>query len=82
MTSVVFDVPDISCEHCERAITNALRPVHHHAHYRVHSQSARHAADACRVLMGADRLKRGPGRIRADQHLCSGHPSQPAHPPP
>jgi hypothetical protein len=22
-----------------------------------------------------------PARIRADQHLCSGHPSQPAHPP-
>lgn len=27
MTSVTLNVPDISCEHCERAITNALTPV-------------------------------------------------------
>jgi copper chaperone CopZ len=27
MTSVTLNVPDISCEHCERAITNALQPV-------------------------------------------------------
>jgi copper chaperone len=25
--SVVLNVPDISCEHCERAITGALTPV-------------------------------------------------------
>ena len=27
MTKVTLNVPDISCEHCERAITNALTPV-------------------------------------------------------
>ena len=27
MTSKVLTVPDISCEHCERAITNALQPL-------------------------------------------------------
>ena len=27
MKTVVLNVPDISCEHCERAITNALTPV-------------------------------------------------------
>jgi copper chaperone len=27
VSSVTLNVPDISCEHCERAITNALQPV-------------------------------------------------------
>ncbi len=27
MASVVLNVPDISCEHCQRTITNALTPV-------------------------------------------------------
>jgi len=27
MNTAVLNVPDISCEHCERAITGALRPV-------------------------------------------------------
>ena len=27
MKTIVLNVPDISCEHCERAITNALTPV-------------------------------------------------------
>jgi copper chaperone len=27
MKTVVLNVPDISCEHCERAITGALTPV-------------------------------------------------------
>jgi copper chaperone len=27
MTKTVLNVPDISCEHCERTITNALTPV-------------------------------------------------------
>jgi copper chaperone len=27
MANVVLNVPDISCEHCERAITGALAPV-------------------------------------------------------
>jgi copper chaperone CopZ len=27
MTTKILSVPDISCEHCERAITNALRPI-------------------------------------------------------
>jgi copper chaperone CopZ len=27
MKTVVLSVPDISCEHCERAITEALTPV-------------------------------------------------------
>ncbi len=27
MVSTVLNVPDISCEHCERAITGALEPV-------------------------------------------------------
>jgi copper chaperone len=27
MANVVLNVPDISCEHCERTITNTLSPV-------------------------------------------------------
>ena len=27
MANVVMNVPDISCEHCERAITGALSPI-------------------------------------------------------
>ena len=27
MANVTLNVPDISCEHCERTITNALTPV-------------------------------------------------------
>ena len=27
MNTVILNVPDISCEHCERTITNALQPV-------------------------------------------------------
>ena len=27
MANVVLNVPDISCEHCERTITNALAPL-------------------------------------------------------
>ena len=27
MTTAILSVPDISCEHCERAITNALQPI-------------------------------------------------------
>ncbi len=27
MTTTVFNVPDISCEHCERTITRALTPL-------------------------------------------------------
>jgi copper chaperone len=27
MATAVLNVPDISCEHCERTITNALTPV-------------------------------------------------------
>jgi copper chaperone len=27
MSSVTLNVPDISCEHCERTITNTLQPV-------------------------------------------------------
>ena len=27
MASTVLNVPDISCEHCERAITGALQPL-------------------------------------------------------
>ena len=27
MTQIILNVPDISCEHCERTITNALTPV-------------------------------------------------------
>jgi copper chaperone len=27
MTSAVLNVPDISCEHCQRTITNALSPI-------------------------------------------------------
>ena len=27
MATSILNVPDISCEHCERAITNALTPI-------------------------------------------------------
>jgi copper chaperone len=27
MATTVLNVPDISCEHCERTITNALKPI-------------------------------------------------------
>ena len=27
MTQIILNVPDISCEHCERTITNTLTPI-------------------------------------------------------
>ena len=27
MAATILNVPDISCEHCERTITNALKPI-------------------------------------------------------
>ena len=37
MTSVTFKVPDISCEHCQNAITSALLPVEGVANVRIDS---------------------------------------------
>jgi copper chaperone len=44
MSSITLNVPDISCEHCERTITSALQPVD-----GVHSVSVDVAARQVRV---------------------------------
>ncbi len=40
MATTVLTVPDISCEHCERAISGALQPVEAEEDYPVASVTA------------------------------------------
>ncbi|MBV9323995.1 MAG: heavy-metal-associated domain-containing protein [Chloroflexi bacterium] len=51
MTTTVLNVPDISCEHCERTITQALSPVDGIKSVRVDIDARRVAVeyDASRV---------------------------------
>ena len=57
MTSITFNVPDISCEHCQRAITAALLPVAGIEEVRVDipTRQVRVAYDP--AVVGADRMQ-------------------------
>jgi copper chaperone len=51
MTSTLLNVPDISCEHCERTITEALSPL-----TGVHGVQVDIAAHQVRVEYDADQV--------------------------
>ena len=57
MTTTVLNVPDISCEHCERTITEALTPVDG-------IQSVRVDIDAKQVLVDYDATRVDVDRMR------------------
>lgn len=57
MTSVTFNVPDISCEHCQRAITSALSPLEgiEEVHVDIPTRHVRVAYDP--IVVGTDRMQ-------------------------
>ena len=57
MSSVVFDVPDVSCEHCERAITAALQPLEGVADVRVDIPGRTVTVAFDEAAIGVERLK-------------------------
>jgi len=57
MSRVVLNVPDISCEHCERTITNALQPIEGVTSVSVDIPRKSVAVDYDDTRVGIDRLK-------------------------
>ncbi len=57
MATTVLNVPDISCEHCERTITNALTPVEgiRSVHVDISEKQVRVEYDEAQV--NVDRMK-------------------------
>jgi copper chaperone len=57
MASTVLKVPDISCEHCERTITNALAPISgiHHVQVDIPGKQVHVDYDASKVSV--DQMK-------------------------
>lgn len=57
MTTRVLSVPDISCAHCERAITNALEPIDGIESVRVDIPSRLVSVQFDETRVGLDRIK-------------------------
>ena len=57
MASTVLNVPDISCEHCERAITGALQPVEGVASVNVDIAAKQVRVDYDPTQVSVDRMK-------------------------
>jgi len=57
MTTVTLNVPDISCEHCERAITNALQPVAGVQSVRVDIPAKQVRVDFDEAQVNVDKMK-------------------------
>ena len=57
MAETVLSVPDISCEHCQRTITNALTAVEGVRSVNVDIPSKRVQVDYDEAAIGVDRLK-------------------------
>jgi len=57
MKTVVLNVPDISCEHCERAITGALSPVEGVRTVRVDIPAKQVRVDYDESAVDVDRMK-------------------------
>ena len=58
MTTVVLNIPDISCDHCERTIRQALAPVKgiHSLDISVPARQVRVSYDE--TLVGTDEMKK------------------------
>ncbi len=57
MANVVLNVPDISCEHCERTITNALTPIEGVRSVNVDIPNKRVRVDYDEAQVSVDRVK-------------------------
>jgi len=57
MAKVTLNVPDISCEHCERTITNALTPVEGVRSVRVDIPSKRVEVDYDDAAVDVNKMK-------------------------
>ena len=57
MKQVILNVPDISCEHCERAITGALAPVAGVRTVRVDIPAKQVRVDYDESAVDVDRMK-------------------------
>jgi copper chaperone len=57
MTTVVLSVPDISCEHCERAIRDALSPLQGIQRLVVNIPQKQVRVTYDQTLVGLDRMK-------------------------
>lgn len=57
MATTVLNVPDVSCEHCERAITQALTPETGVHAVRVDVPAKQVRVDYDESMVGVDRMK-------------------------
>ena len=57
MTTTVLSVPDISCEHCQNAITGALSPVEGVRNVDVNVESKQVRVDYDETVVDLNRLK-------------------------
>ncbi|MEO8632160.1 MAG: heavy-metal-associated domain-containing protein [Chloroflexota bacterium] len=57
MAKVTLNVPDISCEHCERTITNALSPVEGVRTVRVDIPTKRVEVEYDDAAVNVDKMK-------------------------
>jgi len=57
MATTVLNVPDISCEHCERTITGALSPVEGVRNVNVDIPSRRVRVEYDETVVGVERMK-------------------------
>jgi copper chaperone len=57
MATTVLNVPDISCEHCERTITNALTPIEGIRSVNVDIPEKRVQVDYDEAQVTVDRMK-------------------------
>ena len=57
MAKTVLTVPDISCEHCEHAITEALKPVAGIRQVHVDIPAKQVQVDYDETLVGVERMK-------------------------
>ena len=57
MTTSLLSVPDISCEHCERAITNALQPLEGVRSVKVDIPAHQVSVEFDEAAIGLERIK-------------------------
>jgi copper chaperone len=57
MTSTTLNVPDISCEHCERTITGALSPVEGVRSVNVDIPARQVRVDYDETIVGVEKMK-------------------------
>lgn len=57
MATTILNVPDISCEHCQRTITNALTPVAGVLHVNVDIPTRQVRVDYDETRVDVERLK-------------------------